>query len=180
MKKLLPVILSLLLLSSCADTGESEFLKFTESVSSAENISFTADVRAQYSDSTAEFTLAYEKSGDEATVQVVKPELISGIKANVKGNDISLEYDGAMLDIGTLPDAELSPMSSLPLIVGAIRSGQLEISWTEDELIAARLVPADDYVVTLWINSALEPVTAEISYKEKTTVFVDISDWTIG
>ena len=98
--------------------------------------------------------------------------MLRGIKANVMGKNLSLEYDGAMLDIGTLDDAELSPMSSLPLIVQAMRNGHLEISWVEDDMLAARIIPADDYVVTLW--------SAEISYKENTVVLVEISDWSVS
>ena len=149
-------------------------------VSSTENISFSAHVSAQYDDKTAEFTLGYEQTKDTASVSVVEPELLSGIKAKLSGESLSLEYDGAMLDIGTLDDAELSPVSALPLIVCAMRDGHLEISWVEGDMIAARIIPADDYVVTRWIDSSLTPCSAEISYKEKTVVSVEISDWTVS
>ena len=154
MKRVLPFVLCLILLCGCADDGKSQFLEFVNVVSSAENISFSAKVSA--------------------------PEMLRGIKANVAGKNLSLEYDGAMIDIGTLDDAELSPMSSLPLIVQAMRNGHLEISWVEDDMLAARIIPADDYVVTLWIDSSLTPRSAEISYKENTVVLVEISDWTVS
>ncbi len=93
---------------------------------------------------------------------------------------LAYEYDGAMLDIGTLDDAELSPMSALPLIVRAMRDGHLEISWVENDMIAARVIPADDYVVTVWIDSNLTPCSAEVCYKENTVVSVEISDWTVS
>ena len=163
-----------------ADDGKSQFLEFVNVVSSAENISFSAKVSAQYSDKTAQFTLGYEQTADGASVSVIEPEMLRGIKANVAGKNLSLEYDGAILDIGTLDDAELSPMSSLPLIVQAMRNGHLEISWVEDDMLAARIIPADDYVVTLWIDSSLTPRSAEISYKENTVVLVEISDWTVS
>lgn len=117
MKRVLPFVLCLILLCGCADDGKSQFLEFVNVVSSAENISFSAKVSAQYSDKTAQFTLGYEQTADGASVSVIEPEMLRGIKANVTGKNLSLEYDGAMLDIGTLDDAELSPMSSLPLIV---------------------------------------------------------------
>ena len=180
MKRVLPFIMSLLLLCGCADDGKAQFAEFTNIVSTAENISFSANVSVQYDDKTAEFTLAYAQTKDGASVSVVKPELLSGIKANVTGRDLSLEFDGAMLDIGTLDDAELSPMSSLPMIVSAMREGHLEISWVEGDMIAARLIPSDDYLVTLWIDQSLTPRSAEISHKEHTVVTVGISDWVIS
>ena len=168
MKRVLPFILCLILLCGCADDGKAQFAEFVKIVSST------------YDDKTAEFTLAYEQTKDTASVSVVEPELLSGIKAKLSGESLSLEYDGAMLDIGTLDDAELSPVSALPLIVCAMRDGHLEISWVEGDMIAARIIPADDYVVTLWIDSSLTPCSAEISYKEKTVVSVEISDWTVS
>lgn len=180
MKRVLPFILCLILLCGCADDGKAQFAEFVKIVSSAENISFTARVTAQYDDRTAEFTLNYAQTEDGASVSVVQPELLSGIKAKLTGEDLSLEFDGAMLDIGTLGDAELSPVSSLPLIVRAMRDGHLEISWTEGDMTVARLIPADDYVVTLWIDSNLTPRSAEISHKESTVVMAEISDWVIS
>lgn len=47
-------------------------------------------------------------------------------------------------------------------------------------MLAARIIPADDYVVTLWIDSSLTPRSAEISYKENTVVLVEISDWSVS
>ncbi len=180
MKRVLPFILCLFLLCGCADDGRAQLAQFVSIVSSSENISFTADVSAQYDDKTAKFTLSYAQTKDGASVSVVQPELLSGIKAHLSGDELSLEYDGARLDIGALDDAELSPMSSLPLIVRAMRDGHTEISWVEGDMIAARLVPSDDYVVTLWIDSSLTPRSAEISYKEHTVVMAEISDWVIS
>ncbi len=180
MKRLLPFALCLFLLCGCADDGKVQLAEFTKIVSSAENISFTACVAAQYDDKTAEFTLVYEQTENGASVSVAEPELLSGIRAELTGEELSLEFDGAILDIGTLDDAELSPMSSLPLIVRAMREGHPELSWVEGDMIAARLVPSDDYVVTLWIDSSLTPRSAEISYKEHTVVMAEISDWVIS
>ena len=177
MKRIAPVIMCLVLLCGCADTGEKEFIRFVEHTAHAEEVSFTADVRAEYDDKTARFKLRYEHDGDGSAVTVLEPDILAGIKARLTGERLSLEYEGAMLDIGTLPDARLSPMSALPLMMKAIRNGHAEITWVEDERIAARIVPEDDYSVTLWLGSSLVPESAEISYKERSVVFIEISDW---
>ena len=178
MKKLLvPLMISLCLLCGCADKGEQSFEQFTTQLRETENISFTAAVRAEYADKTAEFTLKYTQTGEMARVTVVEPEIIAGISACVKEGSLQLEYDGAILDIGQLTDSDLSPMSALPLITDALKNAYVDIAWTEDDMIAARLMPDDDTVVTVRLNSELVPQSAEISYKEKTVVFAEISQW---
>lgn len=179
-KKMLPLMISLVLLCGCADTGEESFDQFARSVAEADCVSFSADVRAEYSDKTAEFTLRYAQSADSAEVEISEPETVAGIKARVTGDALSLEYDGAILDIGSFGDTELSPMSALPLLVRSMTDAHIDITWREDDMIAARLVPSDDMLVTLWLSNELVPLNAEISYKEQTVIFIEINDWEVN
>lgn len=180
LKKLLPLMISLVLLCGCADNGEESFDQFVKGVSEAETVSFSADVRAEYSDKTAEFTLRYSQSEESAEVEITQPETVAGIKARVTGDALSLEYDGAILDIGSFGDTELSPMSALPLLVRSMTDAHVDITWREDDMIAARLVPSDDLTVTLWLSNELVPLNAEISYKEQTVIFIEINDWEVN
>ena len=179
-KKMLPLMISLVLLCGCADTGEESFDEFARSVAESDSVSFSADVRAEYSDKTAEFTLRYAQSADSAEVEISEPETVAGIKARVTGDALSLEYDGAILDIGSFGDTELSPMSALPLLVRSMTDAHIDITWREDDMIAARLVPSDDMLVTLWLSNELVPLNAEISYKEQTVIFIEINDWEVN
>ena len=180
LKKLLPLMISLVLLCGCADNGEESFDQFVKGVSEAETVSFSADVRAEYSDKTAEFTLRYAQSEESAEVEITQPETVAGIKARVTGDALSLEYDGAILDIGSFGYTELSPMSALPLLVRSMTDAHVDITWREDDMIAARLVPSDDLTVTLWLSNELVPLNAEISYKEQTVIFIEINDWEVN
>ena len=180
LKKLLPLMISLVLLCGCADNGEESFDRFVKVVSEAETVSFSADVRAEYSDKTAEFTLRYAQSEESAEVEITQPETVAGIKARVTGDALSLEYDGAILDIGSFGDTELSPMSALPLLVRSMTDAHIDITWREDDMIAARLVPSDDLTVTLWLSSELVPLNAEICYKEQAVIFIEINDWEVN
>lgn len=180
MKKLLPLMISLVLLCGCADNGEESFDEFVRGVAEADTVSFSAGVRAEYSDKTAEFTLRYAQSEESAEVEITEPETVAGIKARVTGDALSLEYDGAILDIGSFGDTELSPMSALPLLVRSMTDAHIDITWREDDMIAARLVPSDDMLVTLWLSNDLVPLNAEISYKEQTVIFIEINDWEVN
>ena len=71
-------------------------------------------------------------------------------------------------------------MSALPLLVRSMTDAHIDITWREDDMIAARLVPSDDMLVTLWLSSELVPLNAEISYKEQTVIFIEINDWEVN
>ena len=173
---ILPMLL-VLLLCGCSSGEETAFNRFREELARAEEITFTADVQAEYEDKTAEFTLSFAMQNDEYRMEILEPEIVRGISARVKSGETHLEYDGAILDIGKLTDRGLCPMSALPYLLDAMRDAHADMTWTENGLLTVRLVPSDEMSVTLWLDEDNEPVNAEIIYKEKTVVFIEIHDW---
>lgn len=177
---LILLTISLLMLSGCSGGEEDAFLKFAETVANAESVSFNGHVTAEYSNITAQFDMAFTESNGEALIEVLKPEIISGVKARVKDGETSLEYEGVMLDLGNVGDTWLSPMSSLPIMFRAIKDGHLDLAWDEDDMLVVRLIPEDDLTVTLWLDTeSMTPKTAEITYKEKTAAYIEISNWEV-
>ena len=174
------LMITALLLCGCGENEELAFESFRAELAGAEELCFTADVQAEYEDKTASFKLEFSMKGDEYAVKILEPEIVAGISAHIKSGETHLEYDGVILDIGVLNDRGLCPMSALPYLADAMKDAYAEMAWTEDELLTVRLVPADDMSVTLWINEDNEPVNAEISYKEKTVVFIEIDNWEIS
>lgn len=178
---LIVLTISLLLLSGCSGGEEKAFLNFAETVSKAESVSFKGHVTAEYSMISAQFDLGFSEKDGEAVIEVLKPDIVAGVKARVKDGETSLEYDGAMLDLGNMGDTWLSPMSSLPIMLRAIKNSHLELVWDEDGLLVARLVPEDNMTVTVWLDTdSMTPKNAEITYKEKSVIYIDISDWKVG
>ena len=173
---ILPFVL-IFFLCGCSGGEETAFAQFREELMSAEKIAFTAEVKAEYEDKTADFTLAFSMENGEYAVEIIEPELVKGLSAHMKSGDTRLEYDGAILDIGKLTDRGLCPMSALPYLLDAMKDAHVDMAWTESGLLTVRLVPSDDMSVTLWINEENEPVNAEIIYEEKTVVFAEIHDW---
>ena len=101
-KLILPLMISLVILCGCSDNGEESFLKFMQQVYTADQVSFNAVVRAEYSDKTAAFKLGYLQDENGAVVEILEPELVAGIKARVSKDSTQLEYENVILDIGTL------------------------------------------------------------------------------
>lgn len=178
-KRMALLCLSLLLLTGCTGKAEASFLKFREALTKAETVDLTAEIRAEYEDKTASFTVSCRRNADGTTVEILEPELIKGIKAHTDGESLHLEYDGAILDLGKLNDRDMSPMTAMPLLLRSLREAHMELAWEEGGLTAVRLVPEDDTAITLWINENGEPENAEISYREQTLVFIGITNWEV-
>ena len=124
MKRLLiPILLCALLLTACGKRrSEGDFRAFAERLNSLDTLSFTAQVRAEYEHKTARFALAYEEDREGGRVTVLAPELIRGVSARVKPGSSTLEYDSVVLDTGSLDSFGLSPLSSLPAMLRAMKA----------------------------------------------------------
>lgn len=180
MKRILLLLLcAALLLPGCGkQRGESDFRAFSEGLNAAEALSFTAQVRAEYEHKTARFTLSYEEDGDGGRVTVLAPELIRGVTARVRPGSSTLEYDTVVLDTGSLDSFGLSPLSSLPAMLRAMRMGRLDSVWEEDGKTVALLEPDDTLRCCVWFSKGeMRPLRAELITDGRVTVYVEISDW---
>lgn len=180
MKRLCPMILlCCLLLCGCGgDAVKQDYQKFADSLNARTDLSFTADVRAEYEDRSAEFTLLYTEDTGGCTVEVLSPGLIKGIKARLKADGTSLEYEGLVLDTGALDAHGLSPMSSMPALVKALRQGHLDSYWTEDGKTVLQLIADDELTATVWLESeSMTPMRAELISDGRVRVFCTVSSW---
>ena len=182
MKKLSLLVLTLcVIISGCGKKNvQADFEAFSQRVENS-CISFTANIRAEYENKTARFTLGYEESGEGGTVTVLAPELIKGIKAHVSPGSTSLEYESIVLDTGALDNFGLSPLSSLPHLVQAMRRGHMDSFWEEDEALVLQLQSEDELKCTVWFKKeGMIPLRAELSSGGRVTVFVEIDHWNEG
>jgi len=172
------LMISLALLSACGGGAERAAAEdFRQRLSASGQISFTAEERAEYPDKTEEYTLRYSESGGEACIEVVKPDIIAGISARVKDGAGVLSYDGAELDTGPLPGG-LTPISALPALTEAMKSGHIDSAWREGEYTVAQITPDDGETVTVWFDGGMAPRRAEICSGETVTVFCGIENFT--
>ena len=180
MKKLYPLLLCLcFMLTGCQRRDvQAEFERFSQDLSGAAALSFTANIRAEYENKTARFSLSYTEDSEGGTVTVLAPELIKGIRARVSPGGTQLEYDSVVLDTGALDSFGLSPLSSLPLLVQAMKSAHLDTFWQEDGMLVLQLEPDDGRKCTVWFEeNSMIPLRAEIISGDRVTVYIEISDW---
>ena len=180
---LLPLLLCLcLLLAACGKPrGEAKFKAFAEALSKLDSLNLTAQVRAEYEHKTARFTLQYEEGPDGGRVTVLAPELIRGVSARVGPGSTTLEYDSVVLDTGSLDSFGLSPLSSLPVLLRAMRIGHVDSVWEEDGKTVVSLEPDDGLKCSVWFEKgSMRPLRAELITDGRVTVYIDITDWREG
>ena len=179
MKRLYPMILCFcFILTGCGRRDiQVRFDAMSERLKACESLSFTANIRAEYEDKTARFTLGYEEDSQGGTVTVLAPELIKGVKAHVASGSTELQYDSVVLDTGALDNFGLSPLSSLPILVEALRCAYLDSFWEEDGMTVLQLQPRDSLKCTVWFDSNMVPLRSELVSGDRVSVYIEISDW---
>ena len=171
-----------LLMSGC---GGREFAKAREDLAArldeAECLGFTANIRAEYENKTARFTLSYYEDAEGGKVTVLAPQLIAGVTARIQPGSTSLEYDGVCLGTGELDDFGLSPMSALPMLVQALKNGNVNAGWSEGGCTVLELQSTDELICTVWfMPEDMTPRQAELRSDGRVKVFAEISDWQEG
>ena len=184
MKRICLPLLALLclLLAACGKSrGEETVRNFAARLNEAPALSFTAGVRAEYEKKTARFTLRYEEDETGGRVTVLAPELIQGVTAHVSPGSTTLEYDTVVLDTGSLDALGLSPLSSLPVMVRAMRVGHIDSVWEEDGKTVCQFEPDDQLRCTVWFDKGdMRPLRAELMTDGRVTVYLELRDWDEG
>ena len=191
-----PTILALLLLTACGGGGEqsqAEELALTVrgEYLAMERLSAQVELTADYGERVYDFALTAAVSGEETVLTLTQPEWVAGLTARITGEEGRLEYDGLMVETGPLDGEELSPMSALPELLAAARSGYMaECALEEGEDGAALLRvrcgdpeqrPGTGREVTLWFDGDSHALRrGEISVDGRRVITCTCLEFTIG
>jgi len=173
---LLLLIVILLFTSGCAPARPEDTAKIIrDSVLSADTVQLTADILADYGSRAYQFRLRLTSNENGWQIEVLEPETISGITACFSPDSVTLEFDGLILDTGDLSAAGLSPMNSLPTIVGAWLNGHVEeaIRYTDGSsgLISVTYTVSDSTsVCTVFEEETLLPKEARVDVDGSTAI----------
>lgn len=80
------------------------------------------------------------------------PEQAAGVTAHLRDGASALAFDDIILPAGDLNGAGLTPLTALPYVVQAIRSGYVDLTWTEDGLQVVQLITDDHTAVRLYLD----------------------------
>ena len=173
------LLLCCLLLTGCGgDKVKESYQKFADGLNARTDLSFTAEIRAEYEDKSCQFTLQYSEDSRGSTVEILSPGLVKGIRARLENGSSCLEYSGVMLETGELDRYGLTPMSALPALVKALREGHMDSFWMEGDSTVLRLIAEDTLTADVWMDSeSMIPRRAELLSDGQVRVFCTISNW---
>ena len=159
-KAIAALMISLLLLSACGrGAGEQKFEAFRDTLT-GQIVTTTAQVRVQRGDT------------------VTAPEQAAGVTAHLRDGASTLAFDDIILPAGDLNGAGLTPLTALPYVVEAIRSGYVDLTWTEDGLQVVQLITDDHTAVRLYLDGTV-PQCAELSVDDTLCLRCTMENWNL-
>ena len=188
MKKLLGYLLPLiLLLTACgADAGADRVSEVQTLYARLQGYAAEVKIDMAREDETLRYTLLLTKDGDAISARVLAPDALRGVTARIDGEALALEYDGAVLDAGTL-NPKVSALSCVPLLLDAFPGSYVTAQSVErfGEQDALRVCFETDcggekLACTVYFSEENAPLYAEIAENGKIILFAEFTDFTFG
>ena len=188
MKKLFGYLLPLtLLLTACGgDAGTDRVTEVQTLYATLQGYAAEVTVDIPREDETLHYTLSLTKDDDALSVRVLAPDALKGVTAHVDGETLALEYDGMVLDAGTL-NPKVSALSCVPLLLRSFPESYITAQSMErfGEQDALRVCFETDcgggkLGCVVYFSEENEPLYAEIAENGKIILFAEFTDFTFG
>lgn len=173
------LMITCVLLAGCGGrTQQEHFEDIRGPIAEAETVSFTAAVTANFPQRVEEFTLHCLRQGEDWTMTVLSPDLISGVTAHMEGTESDVVYDGVMLSTGDLTNCGILPINAAAIGMETLEEGYLSSSWTENGGLAVKLIRDDTVTVTVWFGEDDRPTAMELAENGAVKVSCAIENFT--
>lgn len=191
-KRLLCVLMTALLLAGCGKAGGDEAEELALTVRgeylALDACAAQAAVTADYGQRVYEYEMAVAVNGEETVLTLSAPETVAGLTARITGEDSALEFDGLSVETGPLDGSGLTPVSALPALLEAARSGYITACALEEEGALLRVdcgdpsgSPGTGTEYALWFDTATHAlIKGEISVDGFRVILCEFSDFTAG
>lgn len=131
-------------------TIRGEYLEMTDCTA-------VAEVTADYGQRVYQYTIDVDWGEEETTLTLTAPETVAGMSARLQGKDSFLEYEELSLETGPMDDRGLTPVSAVPALLEAARSGYIRTCALEEERLRVDCgepegEPGQGREITLWFH----------------------------
>lgn len=163
-RKLLYLSITLMLLTACADKGreaEELALAIRGDYLASSVITAQCDIVADYGQRIYAFSYGITSTEEEMTLILLEPEELAGMVVVFSEEDSSLSYDGVLLETGTLTEGGITPITAIPALLQAVKTGFIVLCdlETEGDVTRLRIIYRDPDIpagtgeeITLWMN----------------------------
>lgn len=191
-RRLICVLMTTLLLTGCGKAGVSEAEELALTIRgeylAMEGCTAQAAITADYGQRVYEYGLSAEVNGEETVLTLSAPETVAGLTARVSGEENRLEFDGVSVETGPLNDQGLSPVSAIPSLLEAVRTGYITACTLEGDGAVLRVdcgnpegTPGSGTETALWFDASSHALMkGEISVDGFRVILCEFSDFTSG
>ena len=186
------VLMTTLLLAGCGTAGVSEAEELALTIRgeylAMDRCAVQAAVTADYGQRVYQYEMAVSVNGEETSLTLSAPETVAGLTARLSGEENLLEFDGVSVETGPLDGDGLTPVSALPALLEAARSGYITACALEEEGTLLRVdcgdpagSPGTGTETALWFDTSTHAlVRGEISVDGFRVILCEFSDFTAG
>ena len=191
-KRLLCVLMTTLLLAGCGRAGVSEAEELALTIRgeylAMEDCTARASITADYGSRVYQYEMAVAAAGEETTLTLTAPETVAGLTARQSGEDGFLEFDGLSVETGPMNEDGLTPVSALPALLEAARSGYMTACALEENGTVLRVDCGEPSgsagtgtEITLWFDASTHAlVRGEVSVDGFRVILCEFSEFTAG
>lgn len=189
-KCLICVLMTTLLLAGCGrrggNEGEELALTIRGEYLAMDGCAARAAVTADYGQRVYRYEMAVAVSGGETLLTLSAPETVAGLTARMAGEENFLEFDGLSVETGPLDGDGLTPVSAVPALLEAARSGYITACALEEDGTVLRVdcgdpagSPGTGTETALWFDAATHALTrGEISTDGFRVILCEFSEFT--
>ena len=184
MKRLVSIVLLMLLLSGCAskDSSVDRAMMIRQKLLQSNGCTFDVQITADYSDVIYTFKMhCICDSQGGISFTVLEPETIRNICGKIEKNQGKLTFDDKVLAFELLADGQVTPVSAPWIMIRSLRSGYFSSCGEVDT--GMRITIYDSYEedalqLDIWTDANMLPQRAEILYRGRRILTMEISNYT--
>lgn len=185
MGRLAGLLVALVMLTGCAQTNEAldRGMALRAKLLGSSGCRFDATITADYGDKTYCFGVSCTSDTQgNVTFTVTDPETIAGIRGRIGGDGGKLTFDDEALAFELLADGQVTPVSAPWLLVRTLQGGYVTSCALEGDMVRLSIddsYEADALHLDIWLGEGDLPVRADISFRDRRILSLEVKDFQI-